>query len=92
MASASQASQPQGTAANACDLPGLTQTPWGTADLAPRYSQLSEDTEADICVVGGGIVGLSVAYNLQKSGERLYSAAPVHFRSPLTSEPYDGWQ
>ena len=40
-------------------------------DLKPRYSQLAEDTEADICVVGGGITGLSIAYSLQKSGEPL---------------------
>jgi glycine/D-amino acid oxidase-like deaminating enzyme/nitrite reductase/ring-hydroxylating ferredoxin subunit len=67
----SQATQPQGVVSDGRDLPGLTATPWGTADLAPRYSQLAEDTEADICVVGGGIVGLSVAYNLQKSGKQV---------------------
>lgn len=39
-------------------------------DLKPKYSQLAEDTEADICVVGGGITGLCVAYSLQKSGEQ----------------------
>jgi glycerol-3-phosphate dehydrogenase len=42
--------------------------PFDAQDLKPRYSQLAEDTEADICVVGGGITGLSIAYSLQKSG------------------------
>jgi NADH dehydrogenase FAD-containing subunit len=47
--------------------------PIGWQDLKPKYSQLAEDTEADICVIGGGITGLSVAYSLQKSGALLSS-------------------
>lgn len=46
-------------------------------ELKPRYSQLAEDTETDFCVVGGGITGLCIAYNLQKSG--------VHLRTCLNS-------
>jgi glycine/D-amino acid oxidase-like deaminating enzyme/nitrite reductase/ring-hydroxylating ferredoxin subunit len=69
MASAATASQPQGAAVDARDLSGLAKTIWGQQDLKPRYSQLAEDTEADICVVGGGITGLSIAYSLQKSGK-----------------------
>lgn len=65
-----RATEPQGIVNDGRELPGLTKTPWGTSELAPRYSQLASDIEADVCVVGGGIVALSVAYKLQKSGER----------------------
>lgn len=36
--------------------------------MKPQYSQLAGDATADVCVVGAGIVGLSIAYNLQKNG------------------------
>ncbi len=33
-----------------------------------RYPKLSEDTDADVCVIGGGISGLTTAYLLAKAG------------------------
>jgi glycine/D-amino acid oxidase-like deaminating enzyme len=35
----------------------------------PRFEPLTEDAEADVCVVGAGIAGLSVAYQLTKAGK-----------------------
>ena len=71
------ATQPQGGAGDARELPGLTKIPWGMQDLAPRYSQLAQDTQADICVVGAGIVGLSIAYNLQKKAAQRFLASGI---------------
>jgi glycine/D-amino acid oxidase-like deaminating enzyme len=33
-----------------------------------RYPQLSENVDADVCIVGGGISGLTTAYLLAKAG------------------------
>ena len=38
-----------------------------TAEL-PAYQPLAGDTEADVCVVGAGIAGLSTAYLLARAG------------------------
>lgn len=47
---------------------GLATTCWGTEQLKQQYPQLAEDTDADVCVVGGGISGLTTAYLLAKAG------------------------
>lgn len=72
MASATEvASKPQGAPTDANEIGGLSKTPWGTQELKPQYSQLAGDATADVCVVGAGIVGLSIAYNLQKNGKNV---------------------
>jgi len=35
----------------------------------PKYSSLSENVESDVCVIGAGIAGLSVAYELATEGK-----------------------
>ena len=34
----------------------------------PRFPKLDRDLEVDVCIVGGGITGLSIAYALAKEG------------------------
>lgn len=43
---------------------------WATADV-PRYPALQEDAEADVCIVGAGIVGITTGYLLAKSGKKV---------------------
>lgn len=42
---------------------------WITDAGLPAYRSLETDTQADVCVVGAGIAGLSVAYMLSQSGK-----------------------
>ena len=50
---------------------GRTTSIWmATADV-PSYPPLKKDAEADVCVVGAGIAGLTVAYTLARAGRRV---------------------
>ena len=53
---------------------GQTLSPWMAGVDLPRYSALSEDTDADVCVIGAGIGGLSVAYELASEGKSTRTA------------------
>lgn len=47
---------------------GLSVSPWmATADI-PQLAALEQSTEADVCVVGAGIAGLTTAYLLAREG------------------------
>lgn len=48
---------------------GRTQSFWMTTTADQDRESLSEDCEADVCVVGAGIAGLSVAYHLTQAGK-----------------------
>ncbi|MBC7419213.1 MAG: FAD-dependent oxidoreductase [Bdellovibrio sp.] len=51
--------------------PGETLSLWlDTADM-PKFSKLTEDLHVDICVIGGGIGGLTTAYLLMKEGKKV---------------------
>ncbi|MGH9943919.1 MAG: FAD-dependent oxidoreductase [Pyrinomonadaceae bacterium] len=51
---------------------GRSVSVWmATAAEAPRASALAQDTEADVCVVGAGIAGLTTAYLLAREGRRV---------------------
>lgn len=43
---------------------------WNSQEKA-KFKNLSEDIESDVCVIGGGITGISVAYNLLQAGKRV---------------------
>jgi glycine/D-amino acid oxidase-like deaminating enzyme/nitrite reductase/ring-hydroxylating ferredoxin subunit len=44
---------------------------WAATAKLPSYAPLTADTSADICVVGGGISGLTTAYLLTQAGQRV---------------------
>ncbi|HYC38941.1 MAG TPA: FAD-dependent oxidoreductase [Chitinophagaceae bacterium] len=44
---------------------------WVDSEEPLRFSRLEEDIETDVLVIGGGISGLSVAYNLLKKGKQV---------------------
>jgi len=53
-------------------VPGVRDTVWDQVQLAvPSNPKLTKDATADVVVVGAGIAGLSVAYNLAKSGKKV---------------------
>lgn len=37
----------------------------------PQYQKLTEDTKTDVCVIGSGMVGVSVAYELVQRGVKV---------------------
>ncbi|AEV32117.1 glycine/D-amino acid oxidase, deaminating [Owenweeksia hongkongensis DSM 17368] len=46
-------------------------TPWLKNTEETYYPPLKEDLNADVCVVGGGITGITTAYLLQEAGRRV---------------------
>ncbi|HEX6203589.1 MAG TPA: FAD-dependent oxidoreductase [Thermoanaerobaculia bacterium] len=46
-------------------------TAWGELPRPERPLSLTGDAGADVCVVGGGIAGLSVAYHVARQGQRV---------------------
>jgi glycine/D-amino acid oxidase-like deaminating enzyme/nitrite reductase/ring-hydroxylating ferredoxin subunit len=52
-------------------MSGHTTSIWmATADV-PDFPPLAADADADVCVVGAGIAGLTVAYTLARAGRRV---------------------
>ena len=49
----------------------LSENPWGQASKRVRFPKLQKDLDTDVCVVGGGVAGLTVALNLLRSGNSL---------------------
>lgn len=53
-------------------VPGVRDTVWDQKQLAvPSNPKLDRDLHAEVVVVGAGIAGLSVAYNLAKAGKKV---------------------
>ena len=46
----------------------MTKTVWDQDKITLRFPKLEEDTSADVCVIGAGITGACIAYQLQKEG------------------------
>ncbi|SDJ57772.1 FAD-dependent oxidoreductase [Streptomyces indicus] len=49
-------------------LPGRDESYWMASSPSTALPPLTEDTEADVVVVGGGIAGLSTAWELARTG------------------------
>src|SRR6476660_182852 len=45
-----------------------TQSVWAETDM-PRSRKLTENVEADVCIIGGGIAGLTTGYLLTEAGK-----------------------
>ena len=41
---------------------GKHESYWIETSAFPNYEKLQEDTETEVCVVGGGIAGITTAY------------------------------
>ena len=52
------------------DSSGTTSFWMATADV-PSFEPLREDTEADVCIVGAGIAGITTAYLLGQAGKKV---------------------
>jgi glycine/D-amino acid oxidase-like deaminating enzyme/nitrite reductase/ring-hydroxylating ferredoxin subunit len=50
------------------DDSGETISPWWATEETPSLSPLGANAQSDVCVVGAGIAGLSVAYMLAREG------------------------
>src|SRR3954467_6337332 len=51
---------------------GQTTSIWmASAEEIPSDGNLTEDTSADVCVVGAGIAGITTAYLLSREGKRV---------------------
>jgi len=54
------------------DTSGASLPVWvATAPLPQRYPPLEADTTAEVCIIGAGIAGLSVAYELSLAGKNV---------------------
>lgn len=52
---------------NSCN----TGSYWLQSSVCPRFTSLSMDTRADVCVIGAGIAGLTTAYLAARSGRHV---------------------
>ncbi|HCY64381.1 MAG TPA: FAD-dependent oxidoreductase [Oxalobacteraceae bacterium] len=50
---------------------GASVSVWMNTAAVPVFSALSEDIEADVCVIGAGIAGLTTAYLLSREGKQV---------------------
>ena len=50
---------------------GTTTSAWMATAQVPTFPPLAADAECDVCIVGGGMAGLSVAYTLARAGRHV---------------------
>lgn len=72
----------------------LPKSYWLASTPATDYPSLEEDIDVDIVIIGGGLVGISCAYLLQKEGhkiailesDRICQATTAHTTAKITSQ------
>ncbi len=50
---------------------GESVSHWMQSIDMPTYATLSEDIDVDVCIIGGGLAGLTTAYLLQQEGRKV---------------------
>ena len=50
---------------------GATRSIWMTAGKIPARGPLAGDVRADVCIVGAGIAGLTIAYRMARPGRKI---------------------
>lgn len=53
------------------DSSGHTTSVWMSTASLPTFPALTSDTKADVCIVGAGMAGISVASHLTKAGRKV---------------------
>ncbi|MBC7742309.1 MAG: FAD-dependent oxidoreductase [Bdellovibrionaceae bacterium] len=51
--------------------PGETLSLWLDTEEMPQFSKLQQDLRVDVCIIGGGIGGITTAYLLMKEGKKV---------------------
>lgn len=58
---------------------------WNDTESMHHYSRLEQDLKVDVCVVGGGIAGITTAYLLMKEGKKVCLVESFELCSGQTS-------
>ena len=61
-----------------------TETPWREGVTMPAGSKLQDNDTADVCIVGGGIAGLTTAYLLIQAGKKVIVVEDGEIGSGMT--------
>ena len=67
------------------DRPAQSVSPWMAAPPLPNPGPLDRDLHADVCIVGAGIAGLSIAYELVQDGRTVIVIDAAHLAGGETS-------
>ena len=51
------------------DHAGQSISIWMATSILPKFSKLSSDEHADVCIVGAGIAGLTTGFLLSRAGK-----------------------
>lgn len=72
-------------------IPGLRPTVWDQTKQKVKYPKLLRKAVTDVVVVGAGIAGLTVAYNLVKEGKKVV-VLESRVRGKIDRDDDQNWQ